>query len=108
MTGALGALDRLRLRISAWYVATCAGIILLLGTGLFFAIAQQAGQELDRTLDDAVRARAALGDAPRVALRIPGVTLYVTDSLGAAPGRGTMSGDVARVARRAAVRGTAD
>ena len=81
----LGALDRLRLRLAAWYVGTYAVILLVLGGGLFLVVARQIRVELDRTLAAAADALAqAATEEPEAAtrLRIPGTSLYLIDSLG--------------------------
>lgn len=103
----LGALDRLRLRISAWYVATGAGILLVLGTGLFFVVAQQIGRELDHTLEQAASAMAEADRSPGVRLQVPGVTLSITDAAGRVLAPDTGGYSVARVAQRAVRDGTA-
>lgn len=97
----LGALDRLRLRISIWYVATYAAILLVLGGGLFYVVAQQIGEELDRTLAGASLALAEAGRHPGVAVRVPGVALFVTDAAGRVLAPDTASAPVSRVALRA-------
>src|SRR6185369_5425988 len=43
----------LRLRLTAWYVATFCVILLLLGGGLFFTIRRQLARQLDDSLHDA-------------------------------------------------------
>jgi signal transduction histidine kinase len=45
---------RLRLRLTIWYVATFAVILLLLGTGLFLALTQQQSDGLDRILESTI------------------------------------------------------
>lgn len=66
---------RLRLRLTAWYVATFAAILVVLGAGLFLALTQQMSRDLDRTLDSAVEdvrraseIRVGLGTPPTQAL----------------------------------------
>ena len=105
--GRLTALDRLRLRISAWYVATCAGILLVLGTGLFFVVAHQIGRELDSTLEESVRALVASDREAGARLLVPGVALYVTDSTGRPLRPDTASAPIARLAERAVRDGAA-
>jgi len=51
-----GPLVRLRLRLTAWYVATFGFILLLLGAGLFLAIRTQISHQLDRSLRQATTA----------------------------------------------------
>lgn len=90
-------LRQLRRRLTVWYVATLAAILLLLGTGLFITIRRQ----LSRQLDDALRS--AVTDLERAArirqiesasargqvvdavdeLHIPDRTLYLLDRNGA-------------------------
>ena len=54
-------LAKLRLRLTAWYVATFFFILLLLGSGLFITIRRQLARQLDDSLHDATEelARAA-------------------------------------------------
>ena len=103
----LGALDRLRLRITAWYVATYAAILLLLGTGLFLVVVREIGADLDHTLAQATQALADVTRARDVALRVPNVSLFVTDSLGRAIPRDTAGPLVRQVALRAVRDGSA-
>ncbi|MGH7635063.1 MAG: hypothetical protein ACRENC_15110, partial [Gemmatimonadaceae bacterium] len=49
----MAPLARIRLRLTLWYVATFALILLLLGGGLFYAVRAQIGRELDESLRDA-------------------------------------------------------
>ncbi len=116
------ALDRLRLRLTAWYVGTFAAILLLLGTGLFLTVRGQ----LSRQLDDALRAATTeLERAARIRqleadsahgqvvdavdeLRIPDRTLYLLDAEGS-PIRPVSAPDWVRsAARDAAGLGAAD
>lgn len=46
-------LGRLRLRLTAWYVATFGAILLLLGGGLFAVVRHQLARQLDDSLRDA-------------------------------------------------------
>ncbi len=46
-------LDRLRLRLTAWYAVTFLGILALLGGGLFLTIRHQMSTQLDRSLREA-------------------------------------------------------
>jgi signal transduction histidine kinase len=103
----LGALDRLRRRITVWYVATHAGTLLLLGTGLFLVVAREIRGELDTTLDEATAQTIAQSRTSDVILRIPHVALFVTDSLGRAIPRDTAGPLVRRVAMEAARGGSA-
>jgi len=45
---------KLRLRLTLWYSATFAVILVVLGTGLFFALTQQQSDALDRTLESTI------------------------------------------------------
>jgi signal transduction histidine kinase len=89
-------LDRLRLRLTAWYAATFCAILLLLGVGLFVAIRHQLSQQLDDSLRDAtaeliraarireiesVSAHGHVVDAVDE-LHIPDRTLYLLDTRG--------------------------
>jgi signal transduction histidine kinase len=80
------SLDRLRFKLTAWYVGTFFAILALLGVGMFAAITRQFDRELDASLRDAtteaigvvrLRGPEAIRD-----LRIPGRTLTVVDTLG--------------------------
>ncbi|MDB4888065.1 MAG: ATP-binding region ATPase domain protein [Gemmatimonadetes bacterium] len=103
----IGALDRLRLRITAWYVATCAAILVVLGAGLFLVVAREIGGDLDETLAQATRELVAAHRTAGVVLRVPNVALYVTDSLGRATPLDTAGPLVRRVALQAVHAGTA-
>ena len=89
-------LRRLRLRLTAWYAGTFACILLVLGVGLFAAIAAQIDRELDLSLRRAAReligaarvremerhqARGAVVDAVDE-LHIPDRALYLFDGQG--------------------------
>ena len=90
-------LARLRLQLTAWYVATLVAILVLLGGGLFVAIRGQLASQLDRSLADATTevARAARTRESEAAtargqvvdaveeLRIPERMLYLLDANGA-------------------------
>jgi signal transduction histidine kinase len=52
---ALPPLARLRLRLTAWYVATFCAILVLLGGGLFLTIRRQLSKQLDDSLRDATK-----------------------------------------------------
>lgn len=87
-------LARLRVRLTLWYAATFVAILLLLGTGIFFAIEVQVSRRLDVSLGAATAAiMRAAGDweAERAAgqsadaveeLRIPDRDLYLFDARG--------------------------
>lgn len=88
-------LQQLRRRLTAWYVVTFCGILLLLGGGLFFSIRRQLSTQLDSSLRSATTelARAAriremeAGASGRVVdaveeLHIPDRALYLLDTAG--------------------------
>lgn len=90
------SLARLRLQLTAWYVATLIAILVLLGGGLFMAIRRQLADQLDRSLSDAtaevaraartreleaLTARGQVVDAVEE-LRIPERQLYLLDLAG--------------------------
>jgi Signal transduction histidine kinase len=114
----LRRLERLRFRLTIWYVATFGLIILLLGAGLFVAVGYQFSQDLDDSLRAAtlelVRAarirEGEAGTGGRVVdavdeLNIPDRALYLLDIHGA-PIRPAKAGEWIRdAARRAGTRG---
>ncbi len=88
-------LQLLRRRLTAWYVVTFCGILLLLGGGLFVSIRHQLSTQLDESLHSATTelARAAriremeAGASGRVVdaveeLHIPDRALFLLDTLG--------------------------
>ena len=88
-------LQQLRLRLTAWYVVTFCGILLLLGGGLFVAVRHQLSTQLDQSLHSATTelARAAriremeIGARGRVVdaveeLHIPDRALFLLDTTG--------------------------
>lgn len=89
-------LRSLRLRLTAWYVGTTVLVLLVLGSGLLFAIGQRVSAELDASLSEAVRAageaarlRANAGERPELAaatavraIATPGRILYLFDAGG--------------------------
>src|SRR2546428_6614735 len=89
-------LGRLRVRLTLWYAATFALILLLLGAGLFVAIGTQVSRRIDASLVAATTAierathvleveRAAGGAADAVEeLHIPDRELYLFDATGRA------------------------
>lgn len=115
------SLHRLRLRLTAWYVGTFFTILTLLGIGMFAAITRRFDHDLDASLreatleltaeaqspEDAVTAPDEVATAAIKDLRIPGRTLYLTDTLGVALGRNAVAPWMAVVARRAWARGSA-
>jgi signal transduction histidine kinase len=91
---ALQPLARLRLGLTAWYLATFGAILVLLGSGLFVVISRQFAQQLDDSLHDATveleraariremetkSARGQVVDAVEE-LHIPDRTLYLFDA----------------------------
>jgi len=94
------SLDRLRLRLTAWYVGTFFVILALLGVGMFASITRKFDSELDASLRDAtrelirvarVRDSTAIGSAPVLfdVIRdphIPGRELFLADTLGRSNG----------------------
>jgi signal transduction histidine kinase len=86
----------LRLRLAAWYMGSFAGVLLLVGGGLFAATARDVERRLERSLRDATlevdrgaRLEIADGVAPAEAARaaldeltIPGRDLYLFDARG--------------------------
>lgn len=114
-------INRLRLRLTAWYLVTLCVIVLLLGGGLFLAIRQQYAEQLDVSLHEATveLERAAgireqeLGAGARVVdavdeLHIPDRALYLLDTAGT-PIKPAMAEEWIRLAaRRAAVAGSSD
>jgi signal transduction histidine kinase len=119
--GLPNSLHRLRLRLTAWYVGTFFTILTLLGVGMFAAITRRFDRDLDASLREATRELIAEAKAPEdpvteradVAaaaikdLRIPGRTLYLTDTLGVSLVRTGVEPWMAVVARRAWARGSA-
>jgi signal transduction histidine kinase len=109
-------LVRLRLRLTIWYVATFALIIVLLGSGLFVVISYQLSQQLDTSLKNAtlelVRAsrireveqasvRGRVIDAVDE-LNIPDRVLYLLDTAGNAIKPPAADNWIRDAARRAA------
>ena len=94
------SLDRLRLRLTAWYVGTFFAILALLSIGMFATITRRFDADLDASLREATRelARVArLRDTTRAGaasplfdpgadLRIPERVLYIADTLGMSNG----------------------
>jgi signal transduction histidine kinase len=108
-------LDRLRLRLTVWYVATFSVILIVLGIGLVVTIRRQFSEQLDDSLRDAtselvraarireiesVSARGQVMDAVDE-LHIPDRTLLLLDSLGQPIKPESASTWVQRAARRA-------
>ena len=94
MTASL-PINRLRLRLTAWYLLTLCGIVVLLGGGLFLAIQHQLESQLTSSLHDAtveleraaqIREQEA-GSGAKVVdavdeLHVPDRTLYLVDGAG--------------------------
>jgi signal transduction histidine kinase len=111
----------LRLRLTAWYVATFCAILILLGGGLFLTIRQQLSKQLDDSLRDAthelvraarIREMEAAGAQGSVVdavdeLHIPDRSLYLMTTAGEPvkpPTADAWIGDAARVAASAGAR----
>lgn len=91
-------LARLRLGLSAWYLATFGAILVLLGSGLFVVIGRQFTRQLDDSLHDAtveleraarireMEAKSARGQVVDAVeeLHIPDRSLYLLDASGLA------------------------
>ena len=115
-------LDRLRLRLTAWYAATFGLILLLLGGGLFLTIRSQMSRHLDDSLRLAVgelmraarirelearTARGAVVDAVDE-LHIPDRALYLLGTDGSPVKPPQAEAWVEAAARTAAVKGSVD
>lgn len=114
-------INRLRLRLTAWYLLTLFGILVLLGGGLFLAIEHQIERQLTASLHVAtleleraaqIREQDAGSSANVVdavdGLHIPDHTLYLIDTAGT-PIKPVMADDWVRsAARRAAVDGVVE
>jgi signal transduction histidine kinase len=115
-------LARLRLRLTAWYAGTFAVILLVLGVGLFAAIARQIDRELDASVRraaleligaarvremEARQARGAVVDAVDE-LHIPDRSLYLFDGAGNLIRPDTAHDRLRAVAREAARGGVVD
>lgn len=93
---ALAPLVRLRLGLTAWYLATFGAILVLLGAGLFVVIGRQFARQLDDSLHDAtteiaraarireMESRTARGQVVDAVeeLHIPDRSLYLFDAAG--------------------------
>ena len=93
---ALAPLVRLRLGLTAWYLATFGAILVLLGGGLFVVIGRQFARQLDDSLHDAttelaraarireMESRTARGQVVDAVeeLHIPDRSLYLFDAAG--------------------------
>lgn len=117
----LRRLVRLRLRLTLWYVATFALIILLLGAGLFASISHQLSQQLDESLSNATlelvraaRIREEEGTNPQGQvldavdeLNIPDRLLYLLDTTGGPIKPTSADAWIRNAARQAATTGQA-
>jgi signal transduction histidine kinase len=115
----LQPLARLRLRLTAWYVATFCAILALLGVGLFIAIRRQLAQQLDDSLRSAtveliraarireIEATSASGKVVDAVdeLHIPDRLLYLVDLAGHPVKPDSAAGWVQAAALRAAREG---
>jgi signal transduction histidine kinase len=113
-------LGRLRVRLTLWYAATFAVILVLLGAGLFLAIGSQVSKRLDVSLGEATAAieratrdleqeRAAGADTDAVEeLRIPDRELYLFDAAGRPITPAQTEPWIAEAGRAAATAGTID
>lgn len=107
-------INRLRLRLTAWYLLTLCGIVVLLGGGLFLAIQRQFQSQLTSSLHDAtveleraaqIREQEA-GSGAKVVdavdeLHIPDRTLYLINATGVPIKPATAEQWVLEAARRA-------
>jgi signal transduction histidine kinase len=88
-------LDRLRVRLTAWYVGVFALVLLVFGGGLFYVVTREISADLDESLQDAteelarateIRQREGPPGPGRVdaldELRIPDRSLYLLDAGG--------------------------
>jgi len=113
-------LGRLRVRLTLWYAATLALILLLLGAGLFLAIGTQVSRRLDASLVSATEAikgathdleaeQSAGGAADAVEeLHIPDRELFLFDANGRPITPTQADTWIADAARAAATNGTVD
>jgi len=113
-------LGRLRVRLTLWYAATLALILLLLGAGLFLAIGTQVSRRLDASLVSATEAikgathdleaeQAAGGAADAVEeLHIPDRELFLFDANGRPITPTQADPWIVDAARAAATNGTVD
>ena len=115
-------LDRLRLRLTAWYAATFGLILLLLGGGLFLTVRSQMSRHLDGSLRQAagelmraarireVEARTTTGAVVDAVdeLHIPDRALYLLDTAGVPVKPPAADPWIREAARRAAREGSVD
>lgn len=117
---ALQPLARLRLGLTAWYLATFGAILVLLGSGIFVVIGRQFARQLDDSLHDATveleraariremeskTARGQVVDAVEE-LHIPDRSLYLFDAAGRAITPSTAASWIETAARDAASSGS--
>jgi signal transduction histidine kinase len=119
---AIQPLVRLRRRLTAWYAATFGLILLLLGSGLYFAIHSQFERQLTDSLADATQelagaarirereSKGAHGDVVDAVdeLHIPDRILYLLDSAGTPVRPDSATHWIRSAARHAAQDGTFD
>lgn len=107
-------LERLRWRLTAWYLATVSATIVILGAGLFIAVARGIAAKRDASLIRAATAagdllaRAPAGTDPRstfATIRIPDRSLYLFDLQGQPLVPDSASRWVRGAAARAAIEG---
>jgi signal transduction histidine kinase len=118
----LPPLAKLRLRLTAWYLATFGAILVLLGGGLFVVIRHQLSRQLDDSLHDAMvelaraariremeakTARGQVVDAVEE-LRIPDRSLYLFDTAGTPVKPDRADGWIREAALRAARQGSVE
>ena len=112
------ALERLRWKVTAWYVGTFGAILIGCGVGLFFAISHSLGIKLDRSLmraadeivQDVQLARAPSANSPPTPLdllRIPDRMLYILRADGTPVTPDTASPPIRESAMHAAKSGSA-
>jgi signal transduction histidine kinase len=115
-------LNRLRVRLTAWYVGTYSAVFAVLAVALFYAITRQINAEFDlllrETVDGTLRAshiRAAAGATPRDALKAavfemetPDRPVYLFDDGGRSLGPDEGTAELRELARRVAGRGAID
>lgn len=113
-------LDRLRFRLTMWYIVTFGAILILLGFGMFMAIERQFAAQLDDSLKDAtteLQQAARIREQEKGAsgkvvdaldeLRIPDRFLYLMNANGTPIKPDTASRWLQEVARKAALAGPA-
>jgi signal transduction histidine kinase len=118
----LQPLARLRLGLTAWYLATFGAILVFLGGGIFVVIGRQFAQQLDDSLHDATveleraariremeskTARGQVVDAVEE-LHIPERSLYLFDTAGKPVTPGRADAWIVRAARDAARAGSVE